>query len=282
MNRICLITGATSGLGKATAAALAKLGYNLILVARSEDKGLKLANGLTKKYGINTSYYYCDISSISSIKNLSKEIKESYDRIDVLINNAGVRFDEYKKSADGIELTFATNHLGHFLLTYLLLDLLKNSNSARIINVSSSAHSIKEMQINELINPKEYNRSLVYGRSKLANVLFSFELFRRLVNTNITVNTLDPGGVATNFARNNGLIPWIKHIGFYFSKHSLRTPKQGAETIIYLASSPEVEKVSGKFFIEKKQKQASPLAYNAYLAKQLWELSEKQCGIKFL
>lgn len=182
MNRICLITGATSGLGKATAAALAKLGYNLILVARSEDKGLKFANGLTKKYGINTSYYYCDISSISSIKNLSKEIKESYDRIDVLINNAGARFDEYKKSADGIELTFATNHLGHFLLTYLLLDLLKNSNSARIINVSSSAHSIKEMQIDDLINPKEYNRSLVYGRSKLANVLFTFELFRRLVN----------------------------------------------------------------------------------------------------
>ncbi len=281
MNKICLITGVTSGIGKATATELAKLGCDLILVARNSKKGIKLSERLTKKYGVSANYFFCDISSLKSVTSLAETIKEKYEKIDVLINNAGARFDEYKKSVDGIELTFATNHLGHFLLTYLLKDQLKNSDSARIINVSSSAHNVKDISISDLVQPKEYNRSAVYGKSKLANVLFTFELSKRLSNTKITVNTLDPGGVATNFARNNGLFPWIKHLAYYISKHSLLTPKQGAETIIYLATSSDIEGVSGKFFFENKQRQAAELAYDASLQKQLWELSETLCGVKF-
>lgn len=281
MNKICLITGVTSGIGKATAIELAKLGFDLILVARNNNKGIKLAKRLTKKYGVIANYFFCDISSLKSVTTLVEKIKEKYEKIDVLINNAGARFDEYKNSVDGIELTFATNHLGHFLLTYLLKDHLKNSDSARIINVSSSAHNVKDISINDLVKPKEYNRSTVYGKSKLANVLFTFELSKRLSNTKITVNVLDPGGVATNFARNNGLFPWIKHLAYYISKNSLLTAKQGAETIIYLATNPDVEGVSGKFFFKKKQRQSAELAYNASLQKQLWDLSEKLCGVKF-
>jgi NAD(P)-dependent dehydrogenase (short-subunit alcohol dehydrogenase family) len=281
MNKICLITGATSGIGRAAAIELAKHGNELILVARNKSAGFELVNRITKKYGSNASFFDCDLSSLNGVKRLAEKIKENFNKIDVLINNAGARFDKYLKSEDDIELTFATNHLGHFLLTYYLIDLLKISVSARIINVSSSAHNVKDMPIDQLVNPKEYFRSAVYGRSKLANVLFTLELSNRLSNTKITVNTLDPGGVATRFAKNNGLLPWIKHIGYYLTKGSLLSAKKGAETIIYLAENSDVEGISGKFFYEKKEKPASDLAYNTELQKQLWQLSEKLCGINF-
>lgn len=281
MNKICLITGATSGIGKAAAIGLAKTGNELILIGRNKTSGNELANRLTKKHGNRATFLECDLSSLSSVKKLAEKIIENFSRIDVLINNAGARFDKYLKSEDNIELTFATNHLGHFLLTYYLMDLLKKSDAARIINVSSSAHSVKEIPIDELVNPKEYNRSAAYGRSKLANVLFTFELSKRLSNTKITVNTLDLGGVATRFAKNNGLLPWIKHIGYYLTKGSLLSAKTAAETIIYLAENSDVEGISGKFFFKKKQKQAAKLAYDIALQKQLWQLSEKLCGIIF-
>lgn len=281
MNKICLITGATSGIGRAAAIGLAKTGNDLILIGRNKTSGNELANRLTKKYGNRATFLKCDLSSLSSVKKLAEKIIENFSRIDVLINNAGARFDKYLRSEDNIELTFATNHLGHFLLTYYLMDLLKKSDAARIINVSSSAHSVKEMPIDELVNPKEYNRSAAYGRSKLANVLFTFELSKRLSNTKITVNTLDPGGVATWFAKNNGLLPWIKHIGYYLTKGSLLSAKTAAETIIYLAENSDIKGISGKFFFKKKQKQAAKLAYDIALQKQLWQLSEKLCGINF-
>lgn len=276
-----LVTGATSGIGKATAKDLAKFNYDLILTGRNSDKGNALSESLTKKYNVKSEFIRCDFSSLKEVSNLSEIIKKNHTNIDILINNAGARFDEYKMSVDGIELTFATNHLSHFFLTYLLLDQLKKSDSARIINVSSSAHFINDMQIDDLSNPKNYDRSLVYGRSKLANVLFTFELSKRLYDTKITVNALDPGGVATNFAKNNGFFPWIKHIGYYLLKRSLLTPKQGAETIVYLATIGELENVSGGYYYKRKQKQAAPLAYDSNLQKQLWALSEKLCGINF-
>src|SRR5690606_21299928 len=151
------------------------------------------------------------------------------------------------KSADGIELTFATNHLGHFYLTNLLLELLKNSDSARIINVSSSAHPGNKIDFDDIVNPKQYDRKKAYGQSKLANVLFTYELARRLSNSKINANAIDPGGVATNFAWNEGIVPWLKHRIYYILKRKLLTPKQGADTIVYLASSSEAEGITGKY-----------------------------------
>jgi len=282
MNKICLITGATSGIGRAAAKELSKLGFDLILTGRSEEEGKRLSDSLNKKYKINSEFIRCDISALKDVRLFAEKVKSKYDRLDVLINNAGSRFSEYQKSSDEIELTFATNHLGHFLLTYLLIDLLKRSDNARIINVSSSAHYGKQIDIDDLVSPKEYNRSLVYGRSKLANVLFTYEFVKRNDNPNITMNALDPGGVATNFAKNEGLIHWLKHIAYYIAKRQLLTPKQGAETVIYLASSEEVKDITGKFFFEKKEKKSSDESYDLVKSKQIWELSEKLCGIKFL
>ncbi len=281
-NKICLITGATSGIGKATAKELAKLGFNLILTGRSEEKGIELSESLNKRHKINSVFIKCDISSLADVREFAEKVKSKYHGLDVLINNAGSRFSEYQMSADGIELTFATNHLGHFYLTYLLYDLLKKSSDARIINLSSSAHYGKKMNIDDLISTKEYNRSLVYGRSKLANVLFTYEFARKNNNSNITINALDPGGVATNFAMNEGLLRWLKHISFYIVKRQLLTPKQGAETVVYLATSSNVKGVTGKFFFDLKEKRSSDESYNLETAKQLWDLSEQLCGIKFL
>jgi NAD(P)-dependent dehydrogenase (short-subunit alcohol dehydrogenase family) len=278
-NKLCLITGATSGIGKATAIELAKLGFDLILTGRNEIKGKDVSDSLIKKYNIKSEFIKCDISSLKNVRNFADIIRSKYDHLDVLINNAGSRFNNYQKSIDGIELTFATNHLGHFLLTYHLLDLLKKSTDARIINVSSSAHYGKQIDIDYLVSPKEFNRSLVYGRSKLANVLFTYELARRSNSSNISINALDPGGVATNFARNDGFVSWLKHVGYYLINRQLLTPKQGAETVVYLASSNNVKGITGKFFFEKKEKKSTEESYDLDKAKQLWQLSENLCGI---
>lgn len=278
-NKLCLITGATSGIGKATAIELAKLGFNLILTGRSEEIGKNLSDSLIKKYKIKSEFIKCDISSLNDVRNLAGIVNSKYDHLNVLINNAGSRFSDYQKSVDGIELTFATNHLGHFLLTQLLFELLKKSSDARIINVSSSAHYGKQIDIDDLVSPKEYNRSLVYGRSKLANVLFTYELARRNIFSNVSINAIDPGGVATNFAKNEGLFRWLKHISYYIAKRQLLTPKQGAETIVYLASSDNVKGITGRFFFEKKEKKSTEESYDLDKAKQLWQLSENLCGI---
>lgn len=281
MNKVILITGGTSGIGKATAKELAKLGYNLILTARDEIRGQTLSESLSTKYHIKSEFIKCDISSLMEVKSFADKVISRYTRLDVLINNAGSRFDNQLKSADGIELTFATNYLGHFLLSYYLMNLLRESNSARIINVSSSAHGGNKLDIDDLVNPKIYNRSKAYGISKLANIFLTYELSRKLNHSNVTVNTLHPGGVLSGFAKNNGIIPWLKHNFYYLIHGNLRTPRQGSETIVYLALSPEVEGISGKYYYEKKEIKSSEESYNTEKAKKLWDLSTKLCGIKW-
>lgn len=281
-NKLCLITGATSGIGKATANELAKLGFDLILTGRNEINGKSISDSLVKKHRIKSEFIKCDISSLYDVKNLAGIVNSKYDHLNVLINNAGSRFSDFQKSVDGIELTFATNHLGHFLLTHLLFDLLKKSTDARIINVSSSSHSGKEINFDEIALPKNYDRREAYGQSKLANVLFTYELARRLAGTNITVNALDPGGVATNIGKNDGLIPWAKHLVYYLLKRELLTPKQGSQTSVFLASDNSVYGASGKYFYQKKEKKSADESYDFIKAKKLWELSEQLCGIKFL
>lgn len=279
-NKICLITGATSGIGKATAFKLAELGFSLILLSRNEKKGEKIRDQIRKtNKNTQVKFYKVDISSMNEVRNVSERIKADIDHIDVLINNAGARFDKYFKNDEGIELTFATNHLGHFLLTLSLIELLKKSAQGRIINISSSAHSRGTENLDDIIAPENYDRRLAYGRSKLANLYFTYELSSQLQNTNITANAVDPGGVATNFSRNNGLFAWVKHYLSYILKRKLISPQKAAETIVYLATSDEVRKTTGKYFLEKKEINSSSASYNKKTASDLWQLSAKLTGL---
>lgn len=282
-NIICLITGATSGIGKATTLKLANLGASLILLSRNEEKGKKICNQISKRINnAQVKFYKVDVSSMKEVRNVSEKIKSDFTHIDVLINNAGARFDKYFKNDEGIELTFATNHLGHFLLTLSLMEMLKKSDQARIINVSSPAHARGTQEIDDIVAPKDYDRRLAYGRSKLANLYFTYELSNRLLNSKITVNAVDPGGVATNFSRNNGFYAWMKHYLSYILQRKLITPQKAAETIVYLASSNDVSNFTGKYFFEKREISSSQASYSKEAASKLWQISAKLTGIDIL
>lgn len=279
--KTAIITGATSGIGKATAAALGKAGFNLILTGRNEQKGNLLTRNINKKYGVTAEFLKADISSISDVKSFCETVKEKYDNIDVLLNNAGARFQNYFKSKDGIELTFATNYVGHFILTLSLLDLLKKSHGAKIINVSSGAHWKASPDINNIANPSNYDRRKAYGQSKLALILFTHELSEKLNGTNITVNALDPGGVATNLGRNNGLVALAKHYMSYILRGTLVSPATAADAIVYLSTSDEIKNISGKYFFRKEMTKSSEVSYDNKSAEELWNLSLKICGLTF-
>ena len=273
-NKICLITGATSGIGKAAALKLADLGASLLLLSRNEKKGEEISDQIrNKNNNAQVKFYRVDISSMKEVRSTVERIKLDFNHIDILINNAGARFDKYFKNDEGIELTFATNHLGHFLLTLSLIEMLKKSTQGRIINISSSAHTIGTEELDNIVNPLNFDRRVAYGRSKLANLYFTYELSSRLKNTNITVNAVDPGGVATNFSRNNGLYPWLRHYLSYILKLKLISPQKAAETIVYLSSSKDVDNITGKYFSEKIQINSSPASYSKEAASQLWQLS---------
>jgi len=281
MNRsICLITGATSGIGKAAALALAKRNYELILIGRNKEKAKKVCYKIKKKTGNdNANYFVCDLSLLQDVRSTADKIKNAYDRIDVLINNAGAKFLRHQLTKEGIELTLATNHLGHFMLTLSLIDLLKRSQSARIINVSSGAHYAGTGAIENILTADKYDGRRQYSNSKLANVQFTYSLADKLKGRGIVANAVDPGGVATNFARNNGLWPWMKHRIYYLKKRQLLTPKQGAETSVFLASSDDVIGITRKYFVEMKEKRSSDISYDKALQDEIWERSVKLSGI---
>jgi NAD(P)-dependent dehydrogenase (short-subunit alcohol dehydrogenase family) len=275
-NKICLITGATSGIGRAATIALAEMGISLILVGRNESRAQAVLRQIRERIGnSNVEFIRADLSSQSEIRDLAKNVAGRYEKIDILVNNAGARFSGYQESVDGIELTFATNHLGAFLLTSLLLEPLKKSAGARIITVSSGAHHGASNEFKTNWQPGSYDRKVAYGQSKLANVMITYELARRLAGTRVTANAVDPGDVATNLGRNNGLLAWVRHLAYYARKGELLSPKQGADTIVYLASSPEVEGVTGKLFFKRKPVRSSEASYDEEAARDLWELSER-------
>ena len=278
-SKTALITGSTSGIGKATAIALGKAGFNLILTGRNDNKGNKIAKKIKKKSNVEADFIKADISSLNEVKLLADQIKNKYESIDVLVNNAGARFDTLKKSKDEIELTFATNYLGHFLLTLSLLDLLKNTNNTRIINVSSSSHSGIKLDLDNIINTKNYNRKTAYGQSKLALILFTYKLAKLLEPFNIKVNAIDPGGVATNIARNNGLIAWLKHNVYYILKGTLISPSKAAEALFFLAVSKDIGYITGKYFQKMEIVKSSPESYDDDSMEKLWETSLKLCAI---
>jgi NAD(P)-dependent dehydrogenase (short-subunit alcohol dehydrogenase family) len=276
--KVILVTGATSGIGLETARQLADMGAAVIGVGRNLEKSAAAAEQVRQESGNpQVEYLNADLSSQEQIRRLVEGFCSRYERLDVLVNNAGGFFNKYAETADGIELTFALNHLNYFLLTSLLLDLLVKSTPARVVNVSSDAHRNGRINFDDLEGKQHYNGWRAYAQSKLANVLFTYELARRLEGTGVTANALHPGFVATGFGHNNrDLVGWGTRLA---QRLAARTPEQGAQTSIYLAASPAVEGVTGKYFVDEKPVPSSPLSYDQSVARQLWEVSAAMTGL---
>jgi retinol dehydrogenase-12 len=277
-NKICLVTGATNGIGKVTALELAKMGATVIVVGRNPDKTEAVVNELRAQSGSDrVDKALADLSSLAEVRALAENFKRKYSRLDVLVNNAGAYFGKRQVSADGYEMTFALNHLSYFLLTALLLDVLKASAPSRIVNVASDAHRTVPLDFDDLQAEKKFNGLVVYGRSKLANILFTYELAKRLQGTNVTANTLHPGFVATGFGADSGA---LMRIGIKITARLMGVSvEEGAQTTIYLASSPEVEGVTGKYFQKCKPAQSSAASYDVDARERLWQISEQLCGV---
>jgi NAD(P)-dependent dehydrogenase (short-subunit alcohol dehydrogenase family) len=271
--KTCLITGATAGIGEVAARELARRGATVVLVGRSATKSRALVEQIQTQTG-NPAVegLLADLSSLAEVRRLAQQVQERHARLHVLINNAGALFLKRQESVDGFELTFALNHLAYFLLTSLLLDTLRASAPARIINVSSRAHRRAVLDFSDLQHRQSYGGLQVYSESKLENLLFTYELARRLEGTGVTVNALHPGVVATRFGTNNGrLSRWLRPVADLFCISA----EAGARTIVYLATAPEVEGVTGKYFIDEKAVPSSPASYDRDAAARLWQLSEE-------
>ncbi len=269
-----LITGGSDGIGYAAARELARMGGAVMIVGRNAEKTAAAVDRIIGETGNPAvSFLLADLSSQEEVRRLAEQVKEQEPRLDVLVNNAGAIFFSNRRSADGIEMTFALNHLGYFLLTTLLLDLLKSSAPSRIVNVSSSSHfSAGSFRLEDLPRPGSDRGYRAYGRSKLCNILFTYELARRLEGSGVTTNALHPGLVRTRIARNNGLLGRV--VNFMIGVRGVSVRK-GAETLVHLAASPEVKGVSGKFFVDCRAVPSSDLSYDAGLASDLWALSER-------
>lgn len=279
--KTCLVTGASSGVGLETAVGLAKLGATVVMTARNRAKGESaLTDVIERSRNESVDLILVDFASMASIRTFADEFKSKYDRLDVLVNNAGAVNMNRAETADGFETTFGVNHLGYFLLTNLLLDQIKASTPARIVNVSSRAHARARMDFDDLNAEKSYRGFTVYGRSKLANVLFTYELARRLEGTGVTANCLHPGVVRSGFGQNanNGWLGVLFKTFYTISVPFSKSNAEGAATSIYLASSPEVEGVTGKYFVDCKEVPSSVASHDVDAQKRLWEISEQMTG----
>ncbi|MDX2141201.1 MAG: SDR family oxidoreductase [Chloroflexota bacterium] len=277
--KVCLITGATNGIGKVAALELAKKGATVIVAGRDSQKTEQVVSAIRQAAGHERVHHaLADLSLMSGVHALADDILKRYDRLDVLLNNAGGIFNERHVTSEGLELTFALNHMSYFLLTHRLLDLLCESAPARVINVSSNAHfGVQKLDFDNLQGEKSYFGFGAYSRSKLANVLFTYELARRLVGTGVTANALHPGAVSTGFGMNNKDV--ISKVLFTLFKMMTITPEQGAQTSIYLASSPEVNGMTGKYFTKSKPATSSAASYDEESQHRLWQVSEQIAGI---
>jgi retinol dehydrogenase 12 len=292
--KTCLVTGATAGIGEVTARELARLGATVVIVGRSQDRCAASAKAIRQRTGNPAvESLTADLSCQAEVRRLAADFKERHPRLHVLVNNAGALFASRKESVDGIEMTVALNHLAPFLLTNLLLDTLKASAPSRVVTVSSHAHEMvggfdfDDPQARKgtykgsggtlyaLFAPMKHPALLQYARSKLANLLFTCELARRLEGTGVTANALHPGFVASRFMAGNGVLGWFMRRWVSLLGVGV---EEGAKTSVYLAASPEVEGVSGKYFVKCKQARASRAATDAAAARRLWELSEELVG----
>lgn len=269
--QVCMVTGAASGIGAATARALAQRGATVILVDRDAEKGPSTAKQIKRQTGDGAvEFMQADLSAQQEIRRLVQQFQNRHRRLDVLVNNAGAIFARREESVDGIEMTFALNYLGYFLLTHLLLDMLKASAPARIVNVSSRSHARARINFDDLQSRSGYRGLQAYAHSKLAIVLFTYELARRLEGTGVTANALHPGLVATGFGTKHG---GVLGLVMRLFRPAFSTPEQGAQTSIYLAISPEVEGVTGKYFVGCKAIPSSPASYDPVTARRLWQVS---------
>jgi NAD(P)-dependent dehydrogenase (short-subunit alcohol dehydrogenase family) len=276
-DKVCMITGATSGIGQATAVGLARLGARLILVCRDRGRGEQTVAEIGKQTGSHAvQLLYADLASQDSIRRLAAEFLATDQPLHVLVNNAGVVQMRHSLTADGIETVFAVNHLAYFLLTNLLLERLTASAPARIVNVASDAHRFGTMNFDDLGGERRYRMMRIYGQSKLANILFTYELARQLAGTQVTVNCLHPGAVATGLGKNNGA--WARGL-IAMLRPFFRTPEVGAATSIYLTSSAAVEGITGKYFRDCQPARSSDASYDESAAQRLWEISARMTGV---
>ena len=280
MNRkTAVVTGANAGMGRVTALELARQGYRVVLVCRNARKGEAALHDIRRKAGHDDVHLIpCDLSAQADIRRAAAEIQQRFPVLDVLVNNAGALNGTYTETADGLETTWAVNHLAYFLLTNLLLDGLKAAPSARIVNLASEAERAGKMHWDDPNLRRDYSAIKAYAQSKLANLLFTNALAKRLEGTHVTANAVHPGGVRSEFGKTGG--GWA---GAAFRAMSVffRSPEKGAETSIWLASSPEVEGLSGRYFYDKGPISAQAIAYDAAAQQRLWDLSNAQTGSAF-
>ncbi|XP_052223733.1 retinol dehydrogenase 12-like [Dreissena polymorpha] len=285
-NRTVLITGANTGIGRETARDLAIRGARVILACRDMKRAQEAADDIKRSTGnLNVVVYKLDLASLESVRDCVKEVLQNEDRLDILINNAGVVMMIYCKTKDGFEMQLGTNHLGHFLFTNLLLDLVKKSAPSRIINVSSRAHMNGRINLEDLNGEQTYRPFYAYAQSKLANILFTRELDRRLKGTGVTVVSLHPGGVVSDLGMNIS-----RELPIYFRlpvlilyhgliRHLMKTTTAGAQTTLHCALAPEVEQQSGKYFSDCAVLEPTALAQDDAMASKLWSVSEKMVGL---
>jgi NAD(P)-dependent dehydrogenase (short-subunit alcohol dehydrogenase family) len=272
LGKTCLITGANSGIGEATAMALAQFSATVVLLCRDRARGEAACEEIARiASGAPPQLILVDLGSRQAVRDAAREIRQRFPRIDVLVNNAGALFAKRTTTVDGLESTFAVNHLGHFLLTNLLLDQLKASAAARVINVSSGSHLRAHLAFDDLQSEQHYSAWRAYGASKLANVLFTFALARRLAGSAVTVNAVHPGVVTTNFGRSSGFV----RFGMRAAGRFLLSPEDGADTVVYLASAPEVENVTGQYFVKREPARSSPESRDQEIQERLWQISEQ-------
>ncbi|HXW95625.1 MAG TPA: SDR family oxidoreductase [Nitrososphaerales archaeon] len=275
--RICMVTGASSGIGKETSRKLAELGATVVMASRNQKRGVR---AISEIKGANNNaqveLMLADFASLDSVRALVKEFLEKHDSLHVLVNNAGGVRVTRSVTSDGFETTFQVDYLSHFLLTNLLLEVLKKSAPSRIINVSSASHYRGHMNFDDLQLKKGYGVMKAYSQAKLAQVLFTYELSRRLEGTGVTVNSLHPGAVATNLWKGSlGPFSFLGNISRLF----LISPEKGAEAPVYLTSSSEVEGVTGKYYDRMREKQSSAESHDQAAARKLWDESERMTGL---
>ena len=275
--KVVLITGGTSGIGKATATALAALGAEVVVAGRNRERGEAAVGEIRRESrSEKVSLMLADLAVQAEVRELADKFKARYDRLDVLVNNAGLIQSRRTETPEGIELTLAVNHLAPFLLTNLLLDLLKSSAPSRIITVASEARRQAEIDLDDLQSERRYRAFPVYGMTKLANILFTYELAERLRESGVVANCVHPGGVNTDFGNNNRSLGILL---FRAMKPFMRTPRQGADTVVYLSSSPEAGRMNGKYLMDCEE--VSPAQpRDKGLQRRLWEVIEELTSLK--
>jgi NAD(P)-dependent dehydrogenase (short-subunit alcohol dehydrogenase family) len=276
--RTCVVTGATSGIGKEVARGLARLGARVVVVGRSREKGeatVAEIRGETGNAGVSLAL--ADLASLAEVRRLAAELLGAHPAIHVLVNNAGIVMTRRTLTPDGIETVFGVNHLAPFLLTNLLLDRLRASAPARIVNVASDAHRFAKLDWDDLQGETGWSFARRYGLSKLANILFTAELARRLEGSGVVASCLHPGGVATGLGTNNG---WFARLVMTLGRPLLLTPAQGADTALWLASAPEAADAAGRYYVKRKVRAPSRLASDRAAQTRLWDLSARMAGLE--